>query len=201
MTVEPEQAAARAWGIPMAVWRELDWRMLLPTGDLGRLLYVGGPSQPLVAALKRVARDVLVVAPTAFAQRAFDFSGEVDTLVLSRPAAGADSLARAFSTLRPAGWLVLSVRQRRWTSQRTWPLRLRRCGFTSVSVYWHAPSFERCSYLVSLDDRTAVRAVLARYQGVRFGREKALAVRALLNAGAISLLARDTTFVAQRPAP
>jgi hypothetical protein len=196
MTVEPEQAAARAWDIPMAVWRELDWRMLLPTGELGLLLYVGRPSALVIAALNRVARNVRIIEPTAFTQGGRGVRDQVDTLVLSRGQSGA-GISQAFFTLRPAGWLVLPAHG--W-GRRTSPRRLRAHGFTNISAYWHAPSFERCSYLVSLDDRDAVRAMLARHQGVRFGQTKAIAARALLEAGAISFVARDTTFVAKRPA-
>jgi hypothetical protein len=199
MTVEPARPTTPAGEIPMAVWRELDWRMLLPTGELGRLLYVGRPSALLVAALNRVARNVRVIEPTAFTQRrGGGDDDQVDTLVLSPAGQSVAGLSRAFFTLRPAGWLVFSAH--RWGRRK--PLRqLRAHGFTSISAYWHAPNFERCSYLVSLDDPDAVRAVLARHQGVRFGRTKAIAARALLEAGAISFVARDTTFVAERPAP
>jgi hypothetical protein len=185
--------------IPLSIWRELDWRMLLPDVELGRLLYVGRPSPLLVDALKELTPETRVVEPAAFAKGEL-VEDDANTLVLSRTAEHADSIERAFTLLRPAGWLVLSLRRPRWTTPQACERRLRRSGFASISTYWHAQSFDRCSYLVSLGDRSAMRAVLARYEGARFGRQKALAARALLAAGAIGVAARDTTYVAQRPA-
>jgi hypothetical protein len=185
--------------IPLAIWRELDWRMLLPDATLGRVLYVGQPSPLLIEALQELTAETRVVAPEAFA-RGEIADHDADTVVLSRTAGQDAAIERAFAMLRPAGWLVLSQRRARWKTPLACERRMRRCGFAGISTYWHAPSFDRCSYLVSTSDRSAVRAVLARYQGVRFGREKALAVRALLAAGAIGIVARDTTSVAQRPA-
>jgi hypothetical protein len=174
--------------------------MLLPSVELGRLLYVGRPSVLLDEALNRVARDVRVVAAANFAERGFDAGENADTISLSRTEPGGGALARAYSALRAGGWLVASIRHPVWRTPRAGVRHLSHLGFANISVYWHAPSFDRSAYLVSLDDAAAARAVLARYQDVRFGREHALVARGLLRAGVIGLVARDTTVVAQRPA-
>jgi hypothetical protein len=191
-----DQAVA-ARQVPLEDWRALDWRMLLPTGELRRVLYVGDAGGPGVAALSSLVSD-LQILPTA---RAAPVSPTgADVVVVADARGGRDEeMRRWLAALRPGGWLVLPVRARRLRPASGWRARARRCGFASVAAYWNAPSFDRCSYVVSVDDRHGIRAVLARHQGVRLGRAKAAAARALLAGGAFGLVARDTIVIAQRP--
>lgn len=189
-------ARVAATHVPLEDWRALDWRMLLPTGELGHVVYVGDAAGPGVAALGSLARE-LQVLPTA---RADAVSAGADVVVVADArGCGDEEMRRWLAALCPGGWLVLPVRARRVRPASDWRRRARRCGFASVAAYWHAPSFDRCSYVVSVDDRHGIRAVLARHQGVRLGRAKAAAARALLAGGAFGLLARDVVLIAQRP--
>jgi hypothetical protein len=192
-----ERAVTAARG-PLEDWRALDWRMLLPTGELGHVVYVGDADGPGVAALRSLASEVHIL-PTG-RPAAVSTAGADVVVVADARGCRDEELRRWRAALRPGGWLVLPVRGRRLRPASGWRSRARRCGFASVAAYWNAPSFDRCSYVVSVDDRGGIRAVLARHQGVRLGRAKAAAARALLAGGAFGLVARDNVVIAQRPA-
>lgn len=182
---------------PMDDWRALDWRMLLPTGELGHVVYVGDTAGPGVAALSSLASE-LQILPTAPAAAVWPTAADV-VVVADVRGCRDDEMRRWLGALRPGGWLVLPVRARRLRPASGWRARARRCGFANVVAYWNAPSFDRRSYVVSVDDRRGIRAVLARHQGVRLGRAKAAAAHALLAGGAFGLVARDIIVIAQRP--
>ena len=105
MSGERETAPRADRAIPLAVWRELDWRMLLPGVELGRILYVGRPSALLDEALNRVARDVRVVAAADLAERGVDAQRRSATNVAQR------LIYRRFSPRRRlrSAWLSESV--------------------------------------------------------------------------------------------
>jgi hypothetical protein len=189
--------AVTAAQAPLEDWRALDWRMLLPTGELHHVVYVGDAAGPGVAALSTLASE-LQILPRARAAGVSPTGADV-VVVADARASRDEELRRWLAALRPGGWLVLPVRARRLRAASGWRARARRCGFASVAAYWNAPSFDRCSYVVSVDDRHGIRAVLARHQGVRLGRAKAAAARALLTGGAFGLVARDIIVIAQRP--
>ena len=69
--VDPAVTAAQA---PLEDWRALDWRMLLPTGELRHVVYVGDAAGPGVAALSRLASE-LQILPMARAPRSADRRG------------------------------------------------------------------------------------------------------------------------------
>ncbi|MDQ3865298.1 MAG: hypothetical protein M3304_00500 [Actinomycetota bacterium] len=185
--------------IPLATWRELDWRMLLPVGDLGRVLYVGDSSELVLRALERASAEVRVVSLAAF--RSTSDASEADVVIVASPRAiRAPDLRRLFCAVRPGAWLVLQVHARGSLTAGTWCRRAQRAGFTAVSAQWHAPSFRDCRYIVPLANRTSIRVVLGRYHDVRFGLAKSIGARALLAVGAIGLIARDATILVQRPA-
>ena len=190
--------------VPLAAWRRLDWRLLLPVGELGVVVHVGEPEAGVAGALRELARELRVVPAKDLRRPPAPGEAPADKLVLAPSARPhARDLAAARARLRPGGWLVAPVAR---PGLRPAPRALtgccrmmRRAGFADVAAHWHAPSFEVCSYVVALEDRAAVRAMLARHQGVRFGLAKSLAARALLAAGAVEVLARSATVVARRP--
>ena len=191
-----EQAVTAAQA-PLEDWRALDWRMLLPTGELRHVVYVGDAAGPGVAALSTLVSE-LQILPMVRAAAASPTGADVVVVADARGCRD-EEMRRWLTALRPGGWLVLPVRARRLRPASGSRARARRCGFASVAAYWNAPSFDRCSYVVSVDDRHGIRAVLARHQGVRLGRAKAAAARALLAGGAFGLVARDVIVIAQRP--
>ena len=191
---DPAATAAHA---PLEDWRALDWRMLLPTGELRHVVYVGDAAAPGVAALGSLASKLQIV-PMGRAATVSPTGADVVVVADARGYRD-EEMRRWLAAIRPGGWLVLPVRGRRLRPASGWRARARRCGFESVAAYWNAPSFDRCSYVVSVDDRRGIRAVLARHQGVRLGRAKAVAARALLAGGAFGLVARDIIVIAQRP--
>jgi hypothetical protein len=196
---ESSNVAVSAPPIPLAAWRELDWRMLVPVGDFGRVLYVGDPSELVLRALERASVEVRVLSLAAF--RSTSDASEADVVIAASPRAiRAADLRRLFCALRPGAWLVLQVHARGSRTARTWRRQARRAGFTAVSALWHAPSFGNCRYIVPLADRTSIRVVLGRYHDVRFGLAKSIGARALLAIGAIGVIARDASILAQRPA-
>lgn len=106
-----------------------------------------------------------------------------------RARAGAGPLAGPVA--RPLAGLLAVTRG----AAGTWTRRARAAGLEVAACYWHAPDARRCSYVVALDGRTAVDAVLRRHQGVRFGAAKSLVARALNRTGLAHLLARHVTIV------
>ena len=188
---------ALAADAPLEDWRAVDWRMLLPTGELGRVVYAGDAAGPGVAALGSLATELQII-PIARAAPVVPSAADV-VVVADARGCGDEEMRRWLDALRPGGWLVLPLRARQLRPASGWRARARRCGFGTVDAYWNAPSFDRCSYVVSVDDRHGIRAVLARHQGVRLGRAKAAVARALLAGGAFGLVARDVMVIARRP--
>jgi hypothetical protein len=184
--------------IPLTTWRELDWRMLLPVGSLGRVLYVGEASELVLRALERASAEVRVLSLAAF--RSSSGASEADVVIVASPRAirPAD-LRRLFCAVRPGAWLLLHVHARGPRSAATWCRQAQRAGFVAVSARWHAPSFSDCRYIVPLADRPSIRVVLGRHHDVRFGFAKSIGARALLAVGAIGLIASDVSILAQRP--
>lgn len=187
---------ARVYAEPAALWlwRLVDWRFLLPPERVTRICYVGDVSSD----------ELQVIAESGACVCTDGSSEEADVVVVTHPTP--EALTTAADRVRIDGWVLLRlgdtrqrVRSRLLTSSvRAWNRRLRRSGLSLSTAHWHAPNAERCSYIVSLEDRTAIFLMLKRYDGVRFGLLKSMVARTLHRFHCIQLVARDVTLVAQR---
>jgi O-antigen/teichoic acid export membrane protein len=180
---------------PLAHWRLIDWRFLVPVG-FARVGYRGAVSRNETRVLVESGVDVV---------QGSDRSASLDVLVAT--SADIRLIQADARTLRDGGYYLVrlgSRRQRPWRrigrgSVKSMLRQLDANGIQSVGAYWHAPNKERCSYVVDLADRVALDAMLGRYHGVRFGRPKSVVTRALNRCGLIHLVARDVTIVGRKP--
>ncbi len=180
---------------PLALWPAADWRFLLPPAPLQAVGYLGAVSEAERRVLDDAGVAVVCEPPPG---------SDVDVCIVSGDEA--DSIAAAASAVRAGGWVLLRLHSRgafSWTGVRriAWRSSRRRAranGLTLVATYWHAPSADRCSYVVAVDDRLAISAMLQRYHGVRLGWLKSVIARAVNAVGLAELLALDVTVVALR---
>ncbi len=187
----------------LAAWRQLDWRFLLPEEELGGVGLVGTWSTEERQALTQLGATVQEVGDDAGLDAALVRVDGDSSCSLPRTL---DRLSRA---LRPGGWVLLRlVDDRREVISRATGARLRvrrrqlrAAGFVDARTYWHAPSSERPSYMVRLEDRRAVETMLGRHHGVPLGRMKALGGRLLAGSGALPLTMGGVTLLARRPSP
>ena len=73
-------------------------------------------------------------------------------------------------------------------------------GFEDVALYWHAPDLRSTMRIVPLNQRGSIRSTLLRYDGMRFGRTKSLAARAVLHLGLFPLAVPEASVLGRRPA-
>ena len=184
---------------PLPDWRRVDWRFILPEGA-SSVGYVGPVENAEIAVLRESGAAVVTDLRSAVP------AGGVDVAIVTEPSARA--VATAARAVRPGGWVLVRLgplRLRPWSRIRrggstvSWRRLLEQRGLRSTRAYWHAPNEDRCSYLVALDDRIAVSAMLRRYAGVRLGLAKSVLARALHRAGLVAILGRDVTVVGRRP--
>src|SRR5215213_4216585 len=153
-------------------WQLLDWRFLVPA-EVRRVGYVGQVSTAELTTLQCGGLD-LVADPSP--------NDSVQVAIVT--SADLQSVDRALDALEPGGWLLLRLKfasapldPRGPFRRRGWRRRLAQRGLRGFRAYWHAPDRRRCAYVVNLEDATAVRTMLRRFQGVRFGLLKSLAAR------------------------
>jgi len=192
--------------VPLAAWREIDWRFALPPLDLRAVTFVG-PARPReVEALQALGATVATADPDpdrGLDRRADGSKADVVIVTTRSPAA----LDVAGTTVRPGGWVLVrtsrSVRTRHRGLAVDWAphgeRRLRRSGYEDVTTWWHAPSRQTCSYIVSTGDRAGLRFVLRRWRGTRFGLAKSVAARALVALRLFPYAARDVTVAGRAP--
>ena len=195
----PTEDSSRPGGtreVPLAAWRSVDWRFLLPSMRLSRVGYVGTVSQDERHVLAELGTEVLSCP-----------GGEPKVDVLVTDFDSADSWGAVSSLgVTQEDVLILGRVSRlrasvgsRIARHSLWRIRRRldAHGLVVDAVFWHAPNRERCSYIVAIDDRRGVADMLKRYHGVRFGRLKSLVARLLNAAGCVALIAPDLTVVAR----
>jgi hypothetical protein len=181
--------------VALRVSRRIDWRFLLPDPRLGRTGYGGVPDESLTEALRVFADDLVTDLHLAA-------SDSLDGAVLHLPKPA--DLAIAWRAVRPGGFLVAELHGPRLPWDRRVVVagvtetgaRWTRLGVTGARRYWLLPSRGACTMMVDLDDAASVRAALARNQGSRSGRAKALAGRMLQAVGLLPRVAPDVTVLA-----
>lgn len=179
-------------------WRRLDWRFLLPAIAPDRVACAGALDEALLQALPLLAPTVLTVRTPG------DWSaltGSCDLVVLIRPQPA--DLAGAVATLRPGGWVYAEVRRelggRAPRTLAGWRRRFARAGLEEVTAHWHAPGFEACSRIISVDARAVVRDALGRHEAVRFGAVVSAVGRLALRLGLFPLAVPEGSVIGRRP--
>lgn len=130
--------------------RRLDWRFLLPSPDLGRVVVVGAAPPSLVDALHLFASQVEFCTNSTP-------QGLYDLAVVHAPDDAA--LRQAVALICPGGWLYLETR--RQLSRRL--AALQGLGLEQTTAYWNWPSFEACTKIIPVDHL----ATVARFQTAR----------------------------------
>ena len=190
--------------VPLAAWREIDWRFALPTLDLRAVAFVGPVCPREVEALQALGATVATADPDRALDRPADGS-RADVAIVTTPSPAA--LEVAATTVRPGGWVLVRTSRSVRTRHRGpavgraphWERRLRRSGYEDVTTWWHAPSRQTCSYIVSTGDRAGLRFVLRRWRGTRFGLAKSVAARTLVALRVFPYAARDVTVAGRAP--
>ena len=188
MSADPE--------VPLTQWTSVDWRFLVPWHEMRCVTYVPAPPPQESQLLEICGVRVLAASPD---------TRRPDVVIIVQPSGRPPAAVPVPEAAASASYILLRLgAQRRsvWArlthaSLRTWRQRLASQDFEVRAAYWHAPSEERCSYLVDLHDRVAVAAMLSRYHGVRFGWAKSVMARLANRLRLSSPLARDVTLVVQ----
>jgi hypothetical protein len=182
---------------PLQIWQTIDWRFLLPAVPIRSVGYLDRVPDDERRALEELGIDVVAdtrefdACDVAILTPGPEFSVQEIEAIAVRACSSALVLIRLRQNLAQF-WSDFGRR-----SVKNLRRRLRKQGL-ETAAYWHAPRRERCSYIVSVDDRLAVDSMLKRYQGVRLGFMKSMLARIVNRAGLVGLIARDLTIVAKR---
>lgn len=172
-------------------WRRLDWRFLLPLVEQSHLGLGGRPDADLAAAARLFDPETVevAVAPT----------GSCDVVFLAVP--DRTEIRSAVDALRPGGWLCVEVVRgaRRPLTLRGWARLLRATGLVQIDIFWHAPTLASSTRIVPIASAAAVRSTLARHQGLRFGRLRAMVAGLALRCGLFGLIVPEGTVVGRVP--
>jgi len=171
--------------------RRVDWRFLLPCPDLKDVLYVGQEKGPLVESLRLFSASLTITRDAP----ALDGTAQRYDVVVARQPSRA-VLGRVVGKLAPGGWLYVEARRRLTLSRRDRPLRhapdyvaaLKRLGLKEVEAHWHWPNLEASLEIVPLADRPAVLRSLARRNGGKLAKLKAMLGHGLLRIGLFARL-------------
>jgi thymidylate kinase len=183
--------------LPLHLLRRVDWRFFLPTPALGRVLCADSAAADLRAALAQARPTSL----TTSAPSMWPAAPCADLVVLGE--LDRQHAVRAYRAVQPDGWVYAEVRRR---SASVRPAvssarrSLRQAGFEDVALYWHAPDLRSTMRIVPLNQRGSIRSTLLRYDGMRFGRTKSLAARAVLHLGLFPLAVPEASVLGRRPA-
>lgn len=184
--------------LSLHLWRQLDWRFLLP--DLqGRSVAYGGATAPEMASALHLLDPSAAVLPR---DQQGDHHDAYGIVLLTDPDWA--TFRSALAAVEPGGWMC--VEARRSLFQRSGPHTLKgwknalvRGGYQDVCVFWNAPSLDRTARIVPVSSAAGIRDTLALHRDVRFGRAKALAARLALALGLFDLAVPEGTVTGRRP--
>lgn len=186
--------------------RRLDWRFLLPTPHLGRILFLGRPDSALLDALRVCGHDV--ASRPGGSPGVLSRAGVQYDVCVTQSAERAD-LTAAAASLAPGGWLYWELGRRGALSasnarradrfESGGSRRARRAmqeeGFRAISEWWHYPDFETCQSIIPLDGGAGVSHFL-RTRGAPVG--TTLAALVTIGRRWMRGFAPAVSFVAQR---
>ncbi len=188
--------------------RRVDWRFLLPSPDLKRVALGGMPDEALREALQAVTGQPAAVLPASLVPGNAAPLGQFDTVVLSGRLARSELVVAAGSVALD-GHLVVEidgalspvVARRRGTAPGTVTrlVRTLATGGFDVRCWWAWPTIRRTTAFVPIDDRVAIKALVARrFGGRRLGAPVASALARLAGTSALTAFAPAMILVARR---
>ncbi len=200
-TLSPEASHVASYDERLQAARALDWRFLLPSPRIGRVLMANRDT----ALSHAITTTCELLVSFEDDQPCDDVFPLVICSSIDRPLIG-----QLANRVAPGGTLVIlsdaSSRGGRWARWRGVPLRRQRqvlrgalaqAGTFTLHAWWHSPSRSQCKTLVPLDDRHAVTLYLRSHWPAPPWSGLASVASRLLCAG---MLIRDVTWLAQRVA-
>lgn len=146
--------------------RRLDWRFLLPSPRLRRVLYLGPGTDDLWPALRRFSTTA-VHAASGRESRGVKPSPEAFDLLVVQGRLGR-ALGEAEAALSEDALLYWEMSRRRGRIRSPWRETApggSRSGWVEPTLHWHHPDFERCRRIVPVDRFGDVAWSLARDRG------------------------------------
>jgi len=180
--------------------RRLDWRFLLWSPELGRVLFAGPGNAALLAAMREQAPSITLMEKKGARGTDDLFDGAVVS------DADASSLSTACDALRPDGWLYVECHPGGWLAgsrrARRWATLLKSLGMRDIEMFWHWPDFERCAEIIPLDHERATELFVRRRLSGAGRAWKKRILEGLWRCGWIGGLARSVSIVARKaPSP
>lgn len=184
----------------LAMSRRLDWRFLLPDGQLRNVAYLGSSRGTLLASLEMFSDTLTRLEPDAsnVADRQFD------VLVLEAPRRA--TLRRVRRLVRPGGCLYAEIprlaagrRPATFLPPASYAAAVRESGFLDVEIHWHWPDFERCTRMVPLGSSEGFSYLLSRGHADFGSLLKAAAGRFLLRSGMLGWCVPAVSIAARCP--
>lgn len=179
----------------------MDWRFLLPSPELGRVLYVGTGQSELRRALGRFSGAVVALGDADLAGGNVGGAETFDLVVVE--GGNADVLRQSLPLLRPGGAIYWEITRPPLSFVRRHPRRytdfLERFGLTEIDVYWPRPNFDTCVEIVPITRDFALHFVFERTHETLKGRLKLSFGRFLVRSGLLAFAIRDFSMVAVKP--
>lgn len=180
--------------------RRIDWRFLLPSPLLKRVLYVGAGDTLIAEALRQFSATLTVLEPANVRHRGYAPEEPFDLLVIGRGSVG--TVQQLLPVLKDSGWIYWEVRRRVGRPPFGHPRRLvgklRALGLEEIDVHWQRPDFSRCLEIVPLAPPCALRLAFDKVHDSFRGRLKLLFGKTLLNAGLLPYTIPCFSIVAQK---
>ena len=173
------------------VIRRIDWRFLLPSPDLGRVLCVSSDSMT-AAAIRSIAADPVVVESWMLDRDTAPFSLIVTTAFEGTTA------HLAHEWLEPGGYLFAEL-PGGMLARRMARRHIQQAGLQLEARLWHWPSFVACEQIVDADDPAALMAALRRQHGSARTLLKKRIGQVLVRLGQFGTFAPDVSVLAFRP--
>ena len=176
--------------------RRVDWRFLLPSPELGRVLYVGTGQSQLRRALGRFSGAVVALGDA-------DPAGEESFDLIVVEGESTDVFCESLPFLRPGGAVYWEITRPPLSLVRRHPRRLMdllgRFGLTEIDVYWPRPDFDTCVEIVPIARDFALHFVFGRTHETLKGRLKLAIGRFLARSGLLAFAIRGFSVVAVKP--
>jgi hypothetical protein len=181
--------------------RRVDWRFLLPSPALGRVLYVGTGQSELRRALGRFSGAVVALGDADPAGGSVRGWKAFDLIVVE--GGNSDVIRKSLPLLRPGGAVYWEFTRPPLSFIRRHPRRymdsLAPFGLTEIDVYWPRPDFDTCIELVPIARDFALRFVFDRTHETLKGRLKLAIGRFLAHSGLLAFAIRGFSVVAIKP--
>ncbi len=191
-----------------------DWRFLLANPEVGRVGYVGRRAARLLEALRQLGPRVDLLDAADTESGGDDATRTYDLIIAHDPSE--PELRLAAERVAPGGALVVEARgpagalgfvatdeisrggRRHLHSPGSLVRHVSALGFENVRAYWHWPSFDRCTRIIPLEDRMAIRHALSRAGSGRADQIFAWLGRGLLRLGWLGWAVASLSVIGRR---